>query len=169
MKYELDNKNEIKKTFDAVVEEYPDIFGFVVQNANFIFTFRDKPMYDDEGNPIAAQARSVNNRERDLYGTDFEICVYEELWSQLSPAGKKRLVFHELLHCRVEPDEENEDEPAYDKDGRVVIYIEPHDLIIKTFKQEIETFGLQTMDLDVAKFLSVHYKKYKDRRKEGKQ
>lgn len=165
MKHQLDNHNAIKKIFDAVVEEYPDDFDFVVRNANFIFTFRDKPMYDDEGNPIAAQAKSVSNRERDLYGTDFEICVFEELWDTLTEKGKKRLVYHELMHCRVEPSEDSEDEPSYDNDGRVVTYIEPHDLIIKTFKREIEVFGLQQMDVDVARFMSVHYKKYREAKK----
>jgi hypothetical protein len=168
VKFEVDRKEVIKKIFDKVIADYPDDFAFVAENAKFIFTFRDKPMRDDEGNMIAAFAKAVSNRERDIYGTDFEICVFEELWDELTAQQKEQLVYHEMLHCRVVEDEEIEGEPAYDNDGRVIIYIEPHDVIVKTFKREIEVFGLQRRDLDVSKFLALHYKKYKDKRVKDK-
>lgn len=169
MKLQMDNKEVIKKTFDKVVEKYVDDFEFVINNARFIFTFRNKPIYDDDGNEIAAQARKVANRERDLYGVDFEICVYEELWNELSETGKERLVYHELLHCAVEmeldEDEEETGNPAYDSEGRVSVYLVPHDIVIKTFKKEIETFGLYGSDIGTAKFMALHYKNLVSKKK----
>lgn len=162
--WKVDEKEyDVKEIFDAVVEKYEDDFVDIVNNCNFLFTFRDSKIYDDEGMEIAAQSKLINKRERDLYGYDFEILFYEELWNELSRKQKMRLMFHELLHCQVVYDED--DNVATDKDGRVVTYITPHDIVIKTFKREIELFGLSSADMENALFLAkevVKKRKQKD-------
>lgn len=154
MKYwRVDEKEyDVKDIFDAVVEKYHDDFADLVENCNFLFTFRDSKIFDDEGMEIAAQAKLISKRERDLYGYDFEILFYEELWSTLTRKQKMRLMFHELLHCQVDYDED--DNVAVDKDGRVVTYITPHDIVVKTFQREIELFGISPADMETAVFFS---------------
>lgn len=165
MKYDLDKDNTIHQVFDKVVNANPDDFSFLIENAKFIFTFRNKPTYDEDGYEVAAYARRVANRERDIYGTDFEICVYAPLWEELSDKKRERLIYHELLHCRIDEDEDAPGIPAYDSEDRVSIYIEPHDLVVKTFQKEIETFGLEGHDLKVAKFMTNAYKAWKENQK----
>ena len=115
---------------------------------------------------IAAQSKLINKRERDLYGYDFEILFYEALWNELSRKQKMRLMFHELLHCQIDYTED--DEVAYDKDGRVVTYITPHDIVIKTFKREIELFGIGSCDMENATFLANELFKKKKQLKDVK-
>lgn len=166
MKYwRVDEKEyDVKEIFDTVVEKYHDDFADVIENCNFLFTFRDSKIYDDEGNEIAAQAKTINKRERDLYGYDFELFFYEELWVSLTRKQKIRLMFHELLHCKVDYDEDGD--IAIDRDGRIVTYITPHDVIIKTFKREIELFGISNQDMQTALFLAKQLAKSKKQRLE---
>lgn len=154
-----ENEYDVKEIFDAVAEKYHDDVADVVENCNFLFSFRDSKIYDDEGMEIAAQAKQISKRERDLYGYDFELLFYEELWTQLTRKQKMRLVFHELLHCQVDYDED--DNVAIDKDGRVVTYITPHDIVVKTFRREIELFGISPSDMETAVFFSKQLAKMK--------
>lgn len=160
MKLQIESTGDVKRIFDMVVNKYPDEFSFLVENAVFQFTARETPTYDEDGMEIAATAQRLSNRERDLYGSDFEICVYSEYWETLDDSRKERLIYHELLHCYVEPDEDDESYPKYDRDDRVVIGMIPHDLVVKTFKAEIEQFGLAEGDLKLAEFFYKAYKKY---------
>lgn len=155
-----DKTGELERVYKRVVEKYEDDFGFLANNSNFLFTWRDREQLDDEGKPIAATARVINKRERDLYGYDFEINAHKEYFDELSETEKDRLIYHELLHCVVLPDEENPDYPATDNDGRNIIFCQPHDVIIRTFKKEIERFGLRGSDIDTAKFLAKQYRNY---------
>ena len=157
---------DVERIFNMVIEEYPDDFQFLTENAIFQFTTRQDPTYDDDGNTVAATAHKLSNRERDLYGSDFEICVYMEYWETLVDEQKKRLIYHELLHCWVEPDPEDDSYPKYDKDERVVTGILPHDLVVKTFKAEIEQFGLDSGDLELAEFFHAQYEEYLAKRKQ---
>lgn len=159
-----ENEYDVKEIFDAVAEKFHDDVADVVENCNFLFSFRDSKIYDDEGMEIAAQAKLISKRERDLYGYDFELLFYEDLWNELNRKQKMRLVFHELLHCQVDYDED--DNVAIDKDGRVVTYITPHDVVVKTFKREIELFGISPSDMETAMFFSQQLARMKKSRKE---
>lgn len=160
MKLRLEETGDVERIFNIVIGKYPEEFEFISENAVFQFTVRENPTYDDDGLPIAATAARLSNRERDLYGSDFEICVHLDNWEELTDAQKIRLIYHELLHCWIARDEEDEDYPAYDKDDRVIIGMVPHDLVVRTFKAEIEQFGLQEGDLQLAEFFYKQYKKY---------
>jgi hypothetical protein len=163
-KYWKDDKGDLEKIFKPLIEKH---FPNLTQ-AQFIYTYHDKPTFDDEGEPIAAFARKIPNKERDIYGPDFEISVFQEYWITLSDKQKRRLAYHELLHPRIEMEDEDSDTPALDDNGRLITWIEPHDLVIKTFKQEIEVFGLSKGDVKVAEFLSnalaTYYEKKAEKR-----
>ena len=161
MKLQIDKTGDVERIFKIVTEEkYQEEFEFLCENAIFQFTTREKPQYDEEGLEIAATAQRLSNRERDLYGSDFEICVYLEYWETLSDAQKERIMYHELLHCCVYEDEDDYGNPAFDNDGRIVISMVPHDLVVKTFQAEIEEFGLSESDLKLAEFFYNQYKKH---------
>jgi hypothetical protein len=141
-------------------ETTANIFSKLIKNnfpllkkANFIFVLRDNEKTDDEGNIIAGEARKISGKERDLWGFDFEICLDAEIWSKMNKADKYRLGFHELCHCGVET-EEGSTEPKFDDNGKLKTKIIKHDIWLKTFKQEIETFGFDGTDQEVATVLS---------------
>lgn len=158
MKLAIEETKDVEKIVNKVTLEYEEDFGYLFDNCVFQFTKRADPTYDDEGREIAATASKLSNRERDLYGSDFEICVYWPYYETLTVEQKERLIYHELLHCYIEFDDNGD--PAYDKDERVKIGCVPHDLVVKTFKQEIEEFGLSESDLAVAEFFYNQYSKY---------
>ena len=168
MKLQLETTGDVERIFNSVIEKYPTEFEFLTSNAVFQFTTREKPQYDDDGLEIAATAQRLSNRERDLYGSDFEICVYLDYWDTLSDIQKERLIYHELLHCYLYEDEENPSEPLFDNDGRLQISMITHDLVVKTFQSEIIEFGLSDSDLKTAEFFYRQYKKYLENKKQRK-
>lgn len=146
----VDPDGELKKLFEEVIAKEEDLLHLLQSDARILYTYRNNAMHDDEGEPIAAYAKSLGNRERDLYGFDFEINVFEEYWTELSSDQQYRLAHHELMHCKVEMED---GEPVTDDYNRLSIWIEPHDVVIKTFSKEIEIYGLGHDDMKVAKFL----------------
>ena len=160
MKLQIEQTGDVERIFTRVIEKYEDDFSFLAENAVFQFTTRETATYDEDGQTIAATAQRLSNRERDLYGSDFEICVYLDYWETLTDAQKERLIYHELLHCWIAEDEESPGYPAFDRDNRIVIGITPHDLVVKTFRAEIEQFGLDNSDLSLAEFFYKQYKRY---------
>lgn len=127
---------EVVKIFEEIIDsDYPDLIG----NCDINYTFRTKSRTDDEGCLILADATKLSNRERDLYGFDFEICIHKKSWIELSDSGKRRLAWHELKHLVIKTDAD--DDPKYDKAGRVQIALLRHDLVIRTFFEEIKRFG----------------------------
>ena len=124
-----------------------------LKKAQFLFTLRDKEKTDDEGNVIVAEARRIGTKERDLWGFDFEICMDAEIWAKANQVNKYRIAYHELNHCGVEMEEGTSD-PKYDDNNRLKTFMIKHDLFLKTFKAEIEIFGFEGADHEVATFMS---------------
>ena len=96
----------------------------------------------------------MSKYEQDVYGFDFEISVCEDVWEKFNADNRERIIFHELLHCRVELDEA--DRILLDKEDRPATYLQEHDLSLNTFKKEIEKYGLSTGSLETALFLQKH-------------
>lgn len=138
-----------------------------------LYSFRSTPKFDEDGRPIAAQAAKLSTRERDIYGFDFEICVNEETWKSYSEDRRKQLAWHELNHCRVEYElDENEqetDKPVKDKASRVSIWIEEHDIILRCFMEELKRFPPWPSDAyiiyELYKYCRANKKKIKKARK----
>jgi len=130
---------------DEVMEEVKENYFPELEIAKFLYTFRTKIKHDDEGYVVAGEARKLSVRERDLYNYDFEICIYHPTWSKYTKKQRKRLCWHELYHCRVRfelddmGDETNE--PIKDKENRISIRLQKHDIVLKTFFDELVEFG----------------------------
>lgn len=147
--YWIDKTEKTANVYQKVIKKYfPSLKAL-----NFLFTMRDKEKTDDEGNIIAAECRKASVKETDLWSYHFEICMDDEIWSNANISKKYRIAYHELLHCGVEL-EEGTSEVIRDDNGNPKLYLNKHDLFLKTFKQEIETFGFEGTDFDVATFLS---------------
>jgi len=161
MTYWRDSSGKIEKYAKRVMKiYYPDLL-----KANFIYTFRNNDKFDDEGQVILAEARKIGKKERDLYSFDFEINVHADTWVDASEELKYRIIYHELKHCGLELDEEGI--PKRDENDKLVTKIVKHDLIVKTFKCEIDIFGVDECE-DVADFFAkamADREKAKKRRK----
>ena len=119
---------------------------------NLLISFRDKEKKDDEGNVVVAEAKRVAVRERDLWGPDIEICADHEIWEKSNIADKYRIAFHELCHFSIDKDDET-GEVKLDDNNRVKVSLVKHDIVIKTFKREVEIFGLDGNDHELAVFM----------------
>lgn len=122
--------------------------------------FRDENEWDrSEGRAILAMTTKEGARNRDLYGVDFRLTVAHNLWVELSKKQRARLIWHELSHMTIEYDEDGV--PLRDNEGRIKLFIEPHDLVVRTFKDEVSQFGLKSDDVSTAKFMGAAYRKIK--------
>ena len=158
LKYKVDKSGKLSNVFLPILKrEFP-----ILKHVNILFTWRNIAKWDDDGRPTAAEARRCSNKERDLYGFDFEVNVLRDNWDGLNTFAKVRLAWHELNHCVVVVDEDGK--PSKDDCGKTMISIEPHDLIIRSFKEEVNKFGLSPVDISPSKFL---YKEWKKRKKMG--
>jgi hypothetical protein len=141
-----DESGELEKIFTKIIEEeFP-----LLKNARFLYTWRRDEKRDEEGQVILASARKLQNRDRDVFAYDFNIEVWKEYWEKISEIEKEKLAFHELLHCRIKLDEYGA--KTYDTNGRLSIFIEPHDIIIRKFKAEVVKYGLDEGDKNIISF-----------------
>ena len=147
MSFWRDTSNKSEKYYKKVMKRFfPELLS-----AEFIYSFRNNEKSDDEGKIIVAEARKIGNKEKDLYGFDFEINMHADTWASAREEEKYRIAYHELCHCRVELDEN--DEPKHDESGRIVTKMEPHDLYIKSFKSEMQLFGISKDVEELAEFM----------------
>lgn len=136
LKYERDEDGELEDIFEDIKdEEFPEL-NYCKINYVFRTTFRQ----DDEGMLVLGESRKLSNRERDLYGYDFEICIHKSSWEDAPKKEKKRLAWHELNHLIVKLDKET-GQPLKDKAGRIKTALKRHDIVIRTFAEELEIFG----------------------------
>jgi hypothetical protein len=159
-KHRRDESGELFGFAKQIVKKKPEFK--LLKSIRILFTWRDTPRKDDEGAPVAARASKLGPQLRDLMGKDAMIEVYEGVWSRLDKPWKRRLIEHELRHIRVVTKEEDGQEIIdRDKEGRVKVEIVPHDVVIKTFKDEIEEWGISITDLITVKYLADVYRRQK--------
>ncbi len=137
LKFYQDPTKQLNRVFVSVIRDHFPKLRYV--NINYVF--RTTPKTDDEGMTVIGETRKLNNRERDLYGYDFEITVHERSWEGFSKRMRERVAWHELNHCIVKWSKATGKEPARDKAGRVQISLRRHDIVIKTFYEELVKFG----------------------------
>ena len=128
----------------------------------FVWRLGESARFDDEGRQIAATTRRLPTRERDIYGFDVEIEVFKQSWRRLSTKKKKRLMWHELQHIEIEQGENFK--IARDDDGRVVLHIRPHDVVITAFEDELKKYGLANKDVPDVIILTKALKKRKKKK-----
>ena len=113
------------------------------EHIRFLFVWKlGDPEMDKEKRWLEASIRRLPSRERDVYGRDVELLVYQQWWNEKTHKQRARLIYHELLHVNIQVDEALT--PLIDDDGRVKIEILPHDLVITGFKSEWVKFGPPT-------------------------
>jgi len=156
-RHRRDETGELFNIAKKIVVKDPEFSA--LKHTRILFTWRDTPRKDDEGRPVAARASRLSPQLRDLMGKDAMIEVYEEVWKRMSPVWRARLIKHELRHISVVL--EDSGEPKRDKEGRIKIEIVPHDVVIKTFKAELEEYGISSADLPTVAFLADIYRRHR--------
>ena len=162
-----DTSGQLEKYARKVMKRYKGEFR-ALKHLKILYLWRlgDNPRYDDEGEPIAAQTRKLPTRERDVYEVDVEIEVFKQSWRRRGKNAKIRLMYHELRHISVEEGENFK--VSFDDDGRVVFETVKHDLVVKTFEDEVKRFGLANRDVSSASVLSQALKKKRKKLKKEK-
>lgn len=147
--------NKVERMAKLLINEH---FPHLKQ-VKILYCFRNKPRNGDDGTIIAGMARVLPAKLQDLWGYQAEIELARPVWEAMSTSRKRRLLWHELRHLQVEIDDE--ENPIEDKDGRVSLYCDDHDVHIKTFSDELRLFGLEKSDIKVLRTLYKIYKEYK--------
>jgi len=159
MKFCQDKTGKLAKLLFSTISKNQEYN--ILKNLNFLLVWREgKPAKDGDGGNIAAQVRVLPNRLRDLFGFDVEIEVCKDIWDRVDLKWKIRLLWHELRHFYVEVDEDT-NLPVKDKENRIAVSIVPHDLVIRTFKDEIIKFGVDIDEVDTFKFMYKTYSEVK--------
>jgi len=137
-----------------------------LRNLKFLMTFRDEPRKDDEKRIVAARVKVLSPELRDLFAKDLQIEVCEAIWTELTARWRQRVIKHELRHIRITFDEDAFAEngkrvPKLDKEGRIKVSVEPHDLVIRTFEADIAEWGLSQKEVDLIERLKPYYRAVK--------
>lgn len=159
-----DKKKILKKVADRWIKKEKHFRILSKVNILYVWRLGETPRYDDENRPVAARTRLLPARERDVYGKDVEIEVFKDSWRRRNKRKQRLLIWHELFHIDVEQGENFK--PNYDDDGRIIIKLRRHNIVVTTFEEEIKKFGLQGRDVTDAIILSKALKKRK--KKKGK-
>jgi hypothetical protein len=102
------------------------------------YMFRSEASIADD-KVIAGRCVKVDDRNRTIHGFDFIIEIAYDLWETATDEFKEALMDHELGHCglRVNPDDEKD--VVYDDQGRPKTYIKTHS--IEEFEEVLERHG----------------------------
>jgi hypothetical protein len=159
IKYRKDQTGKLDRLVKRLIKQEPDYHN--LRHLNLLLVWREgRPKRDPDGGFIAAEASIIPKRTRDLFGFDAQIEFSEDIWNQLSSGWHERLVWHELRHLEVDMEEDEtsgKQVPARDKEGRVVVYIKGHDIALRTFKAEIDKYGIDVDEVEMMKFISSRY------------
>jgi len=137
-----------------------------LRRVKILYTFRDEARKDEEERFVSARVKVLSAELRDLFGKDVQIEICEPTWRQLTVRWKKRLVKHELRHINIVWDEKHYDEtgerqPKTDKEGRIKVSTLPHDLVLRTFEDDIQEWGLSDVQFDLIRRLLPYYRAVK--------
>jgi len=137
-----------------------------LRHLKFLMSFRDEPRKDEEKRVVAARVKILSPELRDLFGKDVNIEVCEPIWSELDARWRQRIIKHELRHLSIQFDEEayadnGERVPKTDKEGRIKCSTEPHDLVLRTFEDDIAEWGLSQSEFDLLDRLKSYYRAVK--------
>ena len=176
MKFKRDKSGKLEKYVRNCIKKFrPDL-----ECIEFLCVWRDKEKFDD-GQLVMAEVQKLPPKYRDSFGYDVLLCVDMNAWKDLPKDEKKKVIFHELEHVKLEYDLEKSDdkenktaqeifedllndelpegEPKVDKEGRTCLKIIPHNLKIARFKAELLRFGLSPDEDAIRQFLNYVYKK----------
>jgi len=154
MRFYYDKSGKLEKIFKKVMDDnYPEL-----SLLRWVYTFRDSEKLDEEGLPIIASVRKLVPRDRDIFDFDIMVEMDKEQWDAMGKSKKLKVVFHELNHTEIDWDDEDEQEPAVDKNDRIKFKLKPHDIVIKRFKEELNKYGLSEDEEEIRIMLNKIYK-----------
>jgi hypothetical protein len=165
MKHWRDRTGELDKYVRYWLKNEPMFRPLLVHKVKILTCFRDEHEMDKDGMAVFGKTSKLGSKARDLYGYDFMLTFAFDLWQASTRVQKKRVVWHELYHCGLITDDEGA--PKTDAEGRTCLYIQPHDVVVKSFQDEIEKFGLESHEVSAAVFLRRAYKEHKARARDG--
>ena len=169
MKFYKDKSGDLGSIFKRVVAKHFKNDPITLAKIQYVFWEGEKTTND--GRIIHGEARIPSPRERDIYGFDFIISVYDEYWNEDASARDKiRLAYHELNHCIVMCEESTGKAfvPKRDKEGRLKVKINPHDVNLNLFLGEVKLCGLADDEENFVEALSMTAKNFKRRMKTKK-
>ena len=160
MKFTVDESGKVKKTFEAVIEEYFEKLKIL----KFVYVWRDGEKYSD-GQLIVAEIFKLSNKDRDLWSYDVRVEVDQMHWAKLDKEERRRLAYHELQHVELEYDVDKEsgedtDDIKMDSEERVCFHMRDHDLVIRRFRKELKKYGLSGEEEEMLDFLTRIDKKF---------
>ncbi|MHA2063600.1 MAG: putative metallopeptidase [Candidatus Thorarchaeota archaeon] len=156
MKHWKDKSGELKKYMTYWLKREKRFRPLVKYNMGLLLVWREEHEIDKDGNAVFGKASKLSNKNRDIYGVDFMLTFAKDLWDLGSVGQRKRVMWHELCHPQIEFDDEGV--PVRDNENRIKIWLAPHDLVMNTFRDEIDTFGLSAGQLEPAEILSKAYR-----------
>lgn len=114
---------------DIIEDRRPDL-----ADVRIAYLFSDK-VQKEKGKVVLGKTTKADPKVQYFGEVDFVLVFPAELWVKMTDAQKLAVVDHELTHCRVETDED--DQPVYS--------VRPHDF--EGFLDEIDRHGFWTRDL----------------------
>lgn len=111
-----------------IIEEEPSLADLRMSNAQVVFLSSQRRKHAN-GKKTYAECEKISDKYKWGIPADFTITVFEPNCAGFTDEQMRILLFHELLHARVEVRE----------DGTEIYGINPHDL--EDFKEIIDRFG----------------------------
>jgi hypothetical protein len=159
VKYIKDSSGKLEDIANKIIKKEPEYS--LLKHLNILYIWREgKPRKDDGGNFIAAEVSILSKKINDIFNYDVQVEVCQDIWDKLSPSWRTRLLWHELYHIYVESEEDDSGKliPLKDPDGRIILRLNPHDISLKTFRAEIDKFGIDVGEINTLKFIAKKYK-----------
>lgn len=175
MKFKRDKSGKLEKYVKNCIKHHrPEL-----ECLEFLCAWREEKWQD--GMLVMAEIQKLSPKYRDTLGYDVILTVDMNAWKECSKEEKKKLIFHELSHIRLEYDGEKQEDkenwsakeifesmleetvpsgdPKEDKAGRIIVKCVPHSLQIMRFKEELLLFGLSPSEEAIRQFLNYVHKK----------
>lgn len=160
MQYTIDRSKEIEKVFEKMFTKYfPQL-----KILNFLYTWRSKEKFID-GQIILAEVFKMSPRDRDLWGFDVRVEIFEDTWMTSNHKTRCKLAYHELCHIELSfkkgIEKKKKKNVKVDKEGRICFKIRSHDVALKRFISELKVFGLDEGEDRIRRFLNKVHKRVK--------
>lgn len=118
-----------------------------------------------EGTFSAAETKKLSNYTRDVFGFDVSIAVHQKTWKDYVKKDRKRTLFHQLMH--IDPQENANFKAERDKYGRLEVTLRPPDVVVTTFSEELEAYGLDPNHVSDTRKLAIALQKRDKKKKKG--
>lgn len=159
MQYTIDKSKGLEGIFEKIFTRYfPQL-----KILNFLYTWRSKEKFVDD-QIVLAEVFKMSPRDRDLWGFDVRVEIFEDTWTTSNHKTRCKLAYHEICHIELlfkKGKEKKKKNVKVDKEGRICFKIKSHDVALKRFVSELKVFGLEEDENKIRKFLNKVHKRVK--------